>query len=1776
MKSLAEWFTRKIQDQIRKSASNKVIVCLNGIENAEIYCDICIEMQKYSDINNIRMVAKLAKKKYQEFLLKAVDAPYAQTLQNHGWVDFEDKMTYYRNCLPEQPEETYLVLLLGTEAVEDKGGLADFYTLNPQEADRQIKENYHELFSVDFRDSLSNVQVFQEAFDDFYRVLFHYVEKDLLRLSDQIDSWRKHNMEEQEIWEDMFLNLPNVWRVPKIVDAIPPYSAVPRNTKKLDILEKACVFIQRKKYIKLSSSERKKLEKLFEIYTSPDKTHKYFPDFPQQSQIKSYNELQQAVLEFASNVNLQANRQRLLYTDFSIVEDVLKTKIPKVKVKAKAQKLYGDPLMAFLTAYLSTATYTDSVNVDYDQVTFSFGTAEVGLKGATKEEKNTRIVEQWRKICCFAGGVIQFIQAEGWQCCENDIEFICTPADIFEPSQADELVSTSKVISKATENTKVPFQVVLSANGNVVFSADYEWNIRSDEDWLIAFGGFDPANGWNKLCEEVPFFVWSDINNAFRVKSKKEFVQCFDQAKLDRKNLLAIVRKSMSQDPQEYVDELFAFVNLGKAFSAFGDEVEEKGFYSTITSSAAKLIDEYLQTGKVCRGDGQKKRITQERMQFLRCFGNAFLIAKDMNPIQADIMVNQCIVPPYHPAMLEKLVDRMVFLRAGAREWYEKFLKNATEEKLSEALARLMDLSYVHAGLDAVLADSDSGERLIGVNQTYGYFSLYGEYHVSEHFTRMGTMLEKEAIYDDDFSDNAFKHISAEAKMIIQVMDNYRATYGKEDDRFTVAFVNPADLQVIVSAITGYVKEVKQRTRDTTQMPVFIETTILLSDKNKGGRNYLSYWLNNMLDVDAGIHIETYLQYWHEYDDISKNIKPNTDIVFFMDALHEFGKARLDFTKADSTTAVQQLECRYPMVFRPRVIYGTTVSRSVDITQPQFEAATTHTQVLNYYKTQDTKNLSKIYCTENINVDMQQEIRKAHIKAVWVVCVDQAIDKACIKAIYGDSNCPVIGFSTGQGSFGQLNLTITTRSTVGNDIKERCKNRLRAIFGTWSDADLEKASGICLKRAPRLDGVSVLQALNPSAYEINNYLAYLMLDSICEKQDRTILIRMDSYRHWFDEKYSTVTATSEDKKIPDFLAIHFGDELGGKPHLTATVVECKIAKQIHAKAHLDKAKEQVVMGLKTLREHFDPNTKSVERRYWYAQLYRAITFGSLDQSNVGRLGSLIDGQFTIEWHGAIYGFWFDQMQEEENFYSEDQDGVEINVHEVPQGMIQRILLDKGPQDPVELVQQVGAIEACDEEPSMDDDIDISSEEERKQDLEIKPQLQQELENGNVATTSIREPSIRPLTSATELNEETDEKKIEKGQDGESINQATSRLSLSQPSYIESSVQATQGMALQAKQGRQVIPLEDIRVLIGQDRRSNKVFWEFGNKQLSNRHILITGSSGQGKTYCIQAMLLELARQNISSVIFDYTDGFLPGRLEPEFEHELQGKVEQKVALINKIPVNPFLQQEMDIPGIGSYKEGSQTTAGRLADILCHVYRFGSQQRAALYSACRDGIEKYHESMDFAKLRILLEESEAKEAKTVLSAMQQFLDSDLFDTTGAFDWQDVTERDGKVTVIQLTGLDRTLQTILTEITLWDAWYSLVKFGKKDTPFVVVLDEAQNLSFQDNSPAVKILREGRKYGWSAWFATQFLKGALDSGEISNLQQAAERVYFKPSGEEMSYVASQIADDKAEVGDWYNALKAMQKGQCIVQGDRVKPNGQFGAVRPTLVHVTSIGER
>ena len=312
-------------------------------------------------------------------------------------------------------------------------------------------------------------------------------------------------------------------------------------------------------------------------------------------------------------------------------------------------------------------------------------------------------------------------------------------------------------------------------------------------------------------------------------------------------------------------------------------------------------------------------------------------------------------------------------------------------------------------------------------------------------------------------------------------------------------------------------------------------------------------------------------------------------------------------------------------------------------------------------------------------------------------------------------------------------------------------------------------------------------------------------------------------------------------------------------------------------------------------------------------------------------------------------------------------------------------------------------------------------------------------------------------------------------------------------------------------------LENIRVLIGKNKMSTDVYWEFGSPQMANRHLLITGTSGQGKTYSIQTMLYELAKGNVSSVVFDYTEGFRLDQLEPEFVDSMHNKINQHIVKIQGVPINPFKRQEQDFAGM-KIQDTPADVAGRFANILTHVYGLGEQQYAAIYEATRVGMEKYGDVMDMNHFQEELVEIQSKNAsaKTVVSKMTPFFHSIEFNKDAEFDWGKILYADeAKMNIFQLTMIDREMQVIVTELMLWDAWYYTKNYGSKEKPFAVVLDEAQNLSHKENSPSKAILTEGRKFGWSAWFATQSLKVLADD-EVVRLMQAAFKLYFKPTDE------------------------------------------------------------
>ncbi|WP_223881899.1 DNA phosphorothioation-dependent restriction protein DptH [Niallia endozanthoxylica] len=425
----------------------------------------------------------------------------------------------------------------------------------------------------------------------------------------------------------------------------------------------------------------------------------------------------------------------------------------------------------------------------------------------------------------------------------------------------------------------------------------------------------------------------------------------------------------------------------------------------------------------------------------------------------------------------------------------------------------------------------------------------------------------------------------------------------------------------------------------------------------------------------------------------------------------------------------------------------------------------------------------------------------------------------------------------------------------------------------------------------------------------------------------------------------------------------------------------------------------------------------------------------------------------------------------------------------------------------------------------------------------------------------------------EIKEEVNEDSILEKNDAEETSKANQMVADATPDVNQDEKNAAHNEVTDP-----VTPLSDIRVPIGTIHGSNQVIhWEFGNQGLANRHLFITGRSGQGKTYYIQCLLWELSKQGISSMIIDYTDGFKKSQLEDDFKEKMGDNLEQFIVLAKKFPVNPFKRNQKELDEDIMIVEDDSDVAERMKNVISSIYTgLGPQQLNAIYQAVMKGMSIYDERMNLTRLRELLEEDGSSNAKTAISQMNLLIDKNPFDYEKDFDWSFLEKGKGKVFVVQLTGFSPDVQKMITEFILWDLWYYKLQHGKKDLPFPVILDESQRLDFSGDSPSAKILVEGRKFGWSGWFATQFLKGGFSTDQVSRLQNAAVKVIFAPMENEVASIAATLTQDSGERKEWEMRLTNLKKGQCIIYAPVLDRNGKLLSPKPYLVDILALEGR
>ncbi|WMJ22916.1 DUF87 domain-containing protein [Paludicola sp. MB14-C6] len=1751
--------------QQKPEDSNKTIIRVDGFDDIRIYESLCKEIKKYCDHQNIDLIAKLSYPKFNEAKSKQDNSLSAviHSMTQNDWIDTQDSLTQYRNILGQENQKK-LILLMGTELVEDKGGLHDIYYINSAKIESALVSNYASIF-----DSYNWDDEEYQCINKLYKWLFELVPVNLYRLSCLADDWNDIDNITMFI-EYFYRNLPS-WGLCKREEHLPTPKDIIKSQKNL--LSSNFDFIERNTFKKLSKPQFAKYNEKIKKYNQLDQPFTQFYEGWANQSIKNYDEFGSVLSDFILGRNINQLRSLLLGVDFAIIESVLGLKLitPK-KDRVSVTKVYGHPLEAMLNILFTSLLSVEKVD-SANQIEFSFTGAKLVNEIETFENSTVqeRLEEAFRNICMVAGGVIDYIARRNWDIGQNEIQIVSSPVNFFTPKYASEQVETGRVTAIGVAQTlnKVGVSLFIKDTcGEILDELNFQWCFSNSEPWLFSFQ--DILNKYQQLSEDditsyLMFGTNKELNKFKHLKSEQEFFDIYQETEFNYEDLMETAIFDKSDAGILWKAE---FYELGAEFLNFCKALTENGFYGSI-DEGNNFIDTYVNLGNKILTNSFAENLKWVLNVYIR----AFSIEKNNFSLTRDEECDFCIIPPWHPTILQKLIHQAVFILDGCEQWWSKSVHDVADlSKISQREAilnikELVQLSCIHQAIDIY---PTVGHQYFGNLHTFGSFCICGNNSEQENF-RIKDILRKEAVFDDDFSDGEIKNISADAEMLMDVIEDYVHAFPNKIYDLNLAFIDPTDLQPVVSALHNYICNVKKST-NIPDVPIKIILNILVKPENRGGKNYLSYWVNSFFSQDENTDINIYLNEWSSKEDIKKYLSNNTDIVFMMDLLKVDS---LIFDNCVEDESICPSECKYPMVFKPTVSSHTSVKRKIELTQTQFEASTVHSRVVYYNNNLNQINYNNVVVVKEVCIDgdRHQLINLLHEKAYWVVCIDGGMDGALLKNNTQKNDYSIIGFTTGKGHHGQYNLTITARESIIQQVKKRFEYRVRNLF-KWTDEQAKLASEKCIKEAAKLDGVSLLRAINQNSTNINEFMAYILTSVHMSKsnvnQALNVVVHLDSYRHWFLK--DTYNIANENRSRPDFLNISAKVNEDGKLQLSATVIECKIATYSNSDNHIAKAIKQVEHGLAILSDLFKPTkpTKatevkndSVRRRYWYAQLYRALAFSQITfhddteeyQKLASSLRNILEGDFDIEWNGRVMGYWVD-MKGSEVVRASSGSCVPIEVLSIPQSEIQRLILD----DECASVEYVTVIE------SQIDDSKLTDTDLNENDAFNDTQI------SNNTDTFNDSDGFNYTGSYNDTNEIIERKEETVGEEG-SVIESEAESNYDADEKIEEETQ--EEVDVESPETDIPIPeckvdLSKIKIHIGNDNKGNEINWSFGHSKLSNRHLLITGSSGQGKTYLMQKMLNELSLQGVASMVFDYTEGFRLEQLEPEFVANLKDRIDQKVVYFDGVPVNPFRRQEIEVMGIKAPEKISDV-ATRIADIFTNVYKFGEQQFSAIYTACKNGLEKYNEQMDMELFKKELENINNAFSKTVLSKLTPFFDSVSFSSSDEFDWGTMKTNNGTLTIFQLTNFVRELQVVITEFMLWDAWYYFKKYGSKDDPFVVVLDEAQNLSHKANSPSAKILTEGRKFGWSAWFATQFLKPQLDDAEINRLQQAAFRAYFKPADNDLTVTAKQLGN----TNDWSNTLRGLQKGQCIVAGERMKLNGDFGPTIPAVTHVTPFEE-
>jgi DNA phosphorothioation-dependent restriction protein DptH len=1171
-----------------------------------------------------------------------------------------------------------------------------------------------------------------------------------------------------------------------------------------------------------------------------------------------------------------------------------------------------------------------------------------------------------------------------------------------------------------------------------------------------------------------------------------------------------------------------------------------------------------------------------------------------------------------HPSVLEMLEAQVVFLfacfnAAGAQEQKREDRRRSFAENIWTSY---VDLASIQAPVVGLLYNEDQ--------------NLDTNVRGQDLIHRIGSSSETEATLstrllvrydnggdDEEVADVEMFRESRESKLLFRLMTDYFRLHPHARDGLSLAVFRNQDIQPVIAVVHQYLNKLADA-RDPRyyvlspdrRKPYAISVTVFTeSGDDVGVARWIEQWRERWEAAETETKFQAYrscrFSVAHRIVEahqsnlfqrlINDSFEADIAVVYDFIGAGQGGNRYAEVTPFDVTARA----LKFPILEKAccAVRHPTdSLKRSRVISNRQFVIGTLHAQVMHRLKNQGVQP-GKEFVVLGVGdfTPWRGVIDALHSKAEWVICIDPSMDERLIKIPAGEKprEREIIGFGSGVGAHGEANYTISTEQFSLADVRVRLAASIQEVYAGagWSADECGRIAEGVLREARELSGLSLVRATGVGHY-IRDFMAYSLTRKMLRAKPPVLcdnLVSLDAYRHWFD--------LAESERRPDLLWLTAWLDTENRVCINARLIECKVAHQ--SEEHLQKARTQITNGLRVLVPAFSPrnigNATQAEdnrpdQRYWWLQLHRLVASkAEIENSHqadvLSALERLADGDYAIEWGAAIFAFWSDDASTTPKHLGkwtvETPDPVPADIYMLGNGFVRSLALGDAeyPKTWEEWACAAGATATniCDalddielppgedddeDSPAWDDQPDQDPDEDATNESD-QPASELEPEPEPVEPSSVDAPQPTPDT-APELPSPETEIAID-------IDHSTTP-----PTDDRADVLPVVNTGPRIPQ----------RILLGNTVGGGKpVYWEFGHPELANRHMVVFGTSGMGKTYAIQCLLCELGREGQNTLVIDYTDGFIPSKLEEATKASLnpcQHFIQQ-----TPLPINPFNAQVSTEAGM-VFKDTPISIAKRVSAIFKSVYELGNQQFPILIDAITDGLQQSGDNITLATVLDTLQSyiddgvHSNSSVKTTISKLKQFMCSNPFKNDGTgIGWNEVfTNEVNRCQVFQFHMVDRHSARAVIEFVLWDLYSHVTSCGNKHTPRVVILDEVQNLDLGPDAPVAKYLTEGRKHGLALITATQTVKGVggVNDARVSRLFQAEHKLFFKPTENEMREHAQLLnnAITNTSVQEWSAKLASLQKGECYSLGRSLNETTGKLTFQAQRIRITALEDR